>query len=168
MNSTKEGDFVPVKLTRRQETTKFFQFVFFSISAGLIQVLVFTLLKVVLERSYWASYLPALIASVLWNFTINRKFTFKSVSSVPTAMMKIAVYYLIFTPLSTWWGDTLNGLRPGINLVAWSYIVLISTMLINFVTEFGVYRFWIYRSSINSSKAGQREQEKYAHYLSGH
>lgn len=150
----------PVKLTRRQETWKFFQFVFFSLSAGLLQILVYTLLSEWAQLSYWMAYLPALIASVLWNFTVNRKFTFKSVSNVPVAMLKVSAYYLVFTPLSTWWVDALNNLHPAIDASFWEYIVLIGTMLINFGTEFCVYRFWVYRGSINTSEAGKREQEK--------
>jgi len=150
----------PVTLTRRQETWKFFQFVFFSISAGLIQILVYTLLSEWARLSHWMAYLPALIASVLWNFTVNRRFTFKSVSNVPVAMLKVSAYYLVFTPLSTWWVDALNKLQPAMDATLREYIILAGTMLINFVTEFCVYRFWVYRTSINTSEAGKREQEK--------
>ena len=148
----------PVMLTRRQEVWKFFQFVSFSISAGLIQILIYTLLSEATQLSHWQAYLPALIASVLWNFTVNRRFTFKSVSNVPVAMSKVTAYYLVFTPLSTWWVSALDNLSPDSTL--WGYIVLIGTMLINFVTEFCIYRFWVYRTSINTSTAGQREQER--------
>jgi len=150
----------PIVLTRRQEAWKFLQFIFFSISAGVIEVGVYTLLSGVLQLNYWLAYLPALISSILWNFTVNRKFTFKSVNNVPVAMLKIAVYYAIFTPLSTWWGNALDGLDVGINAALWGYMILIGTMVVNFVTEFCVYRFWVYRGSINTSDAGQREQEK--------
>ena len=155
-----EQENVPVKLTRRQEIWKFFQFVFFSISAGLIQILIFTLLTELLHLNYWLAYLPALVSSVLWNFTVNRKFTFKSVSNIPVAMSKVAFYYLIFTPLSTWWGNALARLDVGINADAWGYIVLIGTMIINFVSEFCVYRFWVFRTSINTSESGKQEQER--------
>ncbi|MCL2472022.1 MAG: hypothetical protein FWF25_09860, partial [Propionibacteriaceae bacterium] len=103
----------------------------------------------------------ALIASVLWSFTANRKFTFKSVSNIPVAMMKVTAYYLVFTPVSTWWGQELTATTWGIGTTAQSYIVLIGTMVINFLTEFMVYRFWVYRRSINTSRSGLREQEKY-------
>jgi len=149
-----------VKLTKKQEITKFFQFVIFSISAGLIQILVYTLLSEVIQLSHWEAYLPALICSVLWNFTINRRFTFKSVSNIPIAMMKIAFYYCLFTPISTWWVRVLNQQHTSMSTVLWGYIILIGTMLINFVTEFSVYRFWVYRTTLNTSAAGEREQEK--------
>jgi putative flippase GtrA len=150
-----------IKLTRRQETAKFFQFVLFSISAGLVQVLVYTLLSEVVGLKAWAAtYLPALICSVLWNFTVNRRFTFKSVSNVPAAMLKVAAYYVAFTPLSTWWGDALQKQPVSIDPALWGYIILAGTMLVNFVSEFCVYRFWVYRTSINTSAAGKREQER--------
>jgi len=150
-----------VSLTRRQELVKFLQFVAFSISAGAVQILVSTLLHEVIGiKGYWPAYLPALIMSVLWNFTVNRRFTFKSVSNIPLAMMKVTIYYLFFTPLSTFWGDKLNNMDMGINKDAQFYIILLGTMVINFVTEFCVYRFWVYRTTLNTSEAGQREQER--------
>jgi putative flippase GtrA len=152
-------DKTPVTLSRQQETWKFFQFVFFSISAGLIQILFYTLLSEWVQLSRWQAYLPSLIASVLWNFTVNRRFTFKSVSNVPVAMMKVFAYYLVFTPVSTWWVNALNGLKPAMDATLWEYSVLGFTMLVNFVTEFCIYRFWVYRTSINTSEAGKREQE---------
>jgi len=155
------------RLTRVQEVTKFFRFVGFEISAGVVQISVFTLLFQVLRITYWAAYMPALIASVLWSFTANRKFTFKSVSNVPVAMLKVTLYYLIFTPASTWWGAELNKGSWGISASAQAYTVLIGTMLINFLTEFMVYRLWVYRRSINTSASGVREQEKYEVTLSG-
>lgn len=151
----------PVTLTKKQEIWKFFQFVFFSISAGIIQILIYTLLSQVFHiGSYWLAYLPALVASVLWNFTVNRKFTFKSVNNIPVAMLKIVIYYSIFTPLSTLWGNLLSRLHTGLDEALWGYIILIGTMLINFVTEFCVYRFWVYRTSLNTSEAGRREQQR--------
>ena len=149
------------QLTRKQEIIKFIRFLCFEVSAGVIQVLVFTLLAEGLRLGYWISYLTSLICSVLWSFTANRKFTFKSVSNIPVAMMKVTAYYLVFTPLSTWWGDRLNAFNWGIGQGAQYYIVLIGTMVINFLTEFCVYRFWVYKNSINTSAAGTREQERY-------
>jgi len=154
------ADNAPVKLTRRQEVWKFFQFLFFSLSAGVIEVLLCNLLDGVVHLPYWLAYLVALIASVLWNFTVNRKFTFKSVSNVPIAMLKVVAYYLVFAPLSTWWSKALSELQPGINDALWKNIILVGTMVVNFVTEFCVYRFWVFRTSINTSEAGKREQER--------
>ena len=85
------------------------QFLLFSCMAGVIQTLSFTLLSSVCRFQYWPAYLIALILSVLYNFTVNRRFTFRSAANVPAAMAKVFGYYCIFTPLSTWWGDALTG-----------------------------------------------------------
>jgi len=148
-------------LTKAQEGIKAFKFVLFSASAGLIQIAVFSLLFEALHWSYWSSYLPALVASVLWSFTANRKFTFKSVSNIPVAMAKVTFYYCLFTPLSTWWGDTLSARDWTMGRDAQGFVILIGTMVVNLITEFCVYRFWVYRRSINTSIAGEREQLRF-------
>ena len=62
------------------------KFLLFSCSAGLIELGGFALFNEVFRWPYWGAYLTALVLSVLWNFTLNRKFTFKSASNVPKAM----------------------------------------------------------------------------------
>lgn len=132
------------KLTSKENTAQVVKFVLFSISAGIIQVIVFTIMLELLHIAYWGSYLSALIASVIYNFTVNRRFTFKSANNIPKAMIQLGIYYAIFTPLSTWWGDALVG-------IGWyEYIVLGLTMITNLVTEFCVNRFIIYRNSMNT------------------
>lgn len=123
---------------------QFIKFTLFSISAGVIQTLSFTLLNELTGFPYWPSYLIALILSVVWNFTLNRRFTFHSAANVPKAMTLVFLYYLVFTPLSTWWGSALtNG--------GWNeYIVLGGTMIINFVTEFLYQRFVVFRHTIDT------------------
>ena len=101
--------------------------------------------------SYWPSYLIALTLSVVYNFTVNRKFTFKSAKNVPLAMMQIIAYYIVFTPLSTWWGEALT--QAGWN----DYIVLFGTMVINMITEFSVYRFIVFRKHMYTNEQGQAE-----------
>ena len=115
------------------------KFLLFSISAGVIQTVVFTLLNELCTLPYWPSYLIALTLSVLWNFTFNRKFTFKSANNVPVAMLKVLCYYLVFTPLSTLWGDALEK-------VGWhEYLILAMTMVIKFVTEFMFSKYFVFR-----------------------
>lgn len=108
-------------------------------SAGLIQVGSFSLFEEVLHLPYWPSYLIALTLSVLWNFTFNRKYTFKSANNVPKAMFLVFLYYLVFTPLSTWWGHVMT--NAGIN----DYIVLAFTMIVNFITEFLFQKFVVFK-----------------------
>ena len=87
---------------KAKEIIRTLKFVLFSAGAGIIQTVTFTLLNEFVTDKYWYAYLPALVLSVLFNFTVNRKFTFKSASNVPVAMLKVAAYYVVFTPLSTW------------------------------------------------------------------
>ena len=115
-------------------------------SAGLIEIGVFTLLTEFGPGNYWVCYLVALILSVLWNFTLNRKYTFKSNSNVPVAMVKVAVYYMIFTPASTLLGHNL------VDQLMWNgYVVTLMNMLINGVTEYLYQRFFVFGSSIDTN-----------------
>ncbi len=132
---------------KKEELIRFLKFVAFSISAGVIQIVSFTLLHSVFKIIYWPSYLTALVLSVVWNFTVNRKFTFKSANNIPVAMIKVAIFYLIFTPLSTWWGDTLT-VKFSVN----DFLVLIGTMIINFITEFLYQRIVVFGKSINTAE----------------
>ena len=130
---------------QNENTQHMIKFFFFSISAGLIQFLTFTLFKEVFQLIYWPSYLIALILSVLWNFTLNRKFTFKSAANVPKAMLKVAIFYAIFTPLSTWWGNALTEIN-------WNeYLVLLLTMITNLVYEFLYTKYFVYKGEINTA-----------------
>ena len=117
------------------------KFTLFSISAGVIKALSFTLLNELLTISYWPAYLTSLILSIVWNFTFNRKFTFKEAVNVPLAMMKVFGFYLVFTPVSTYLGHLAEG--AGVN----DYIILVLTMLSNFVLEFLFYKFVVYRNN---------------------
>lgn len=126
------------------------KFTLFSASAGLIQVASFTLFNEVFHWSYWAAYLPSLVLSVLWNFTFNRRYTFRSDANIPRAMGLVALFYLVFTPLSTWGGDALNA-------AGWNeYLVLALTMVLNFVTEFLYQRLVVYRQRIDTNDVARR------------
>ena len=133
---------------KKKELLRTVKFVLFSISAGLIQVVSFTILEEVLGLVHWLSYLIALVLSVLWNFTLNRKFTFCSAGNVPVAMAKVAGFYVVFTPLSTWWTAALTGENVGWN----PYLVLALTMIVNFVTEYLFDRFVVFGKSIDTAK----------------
>lgn len=121
-------------------TWQAFKFFWFSASAGIIQTVSFTLLNEILEWNYSASYLIALTLSVLWNFTFNRRFTFKSSANVPIAMAKVFGFYLFFTPVSVWLGEM--AAQAGVN----KYIILAVTMLCNMVLEFLFCKFVVYRN----------------------
>ena len=130
---------------RKKELIRAVKFTLFSISAGIIQVLSFTLMNEVFAWSYRVCYFTALVLSVLWNFTLNRNITFRSASNVPIAMLKVAGFYLVFTPLSTWAGGALTEF-------GWNeYLVLALTMITNFVTEFLFDRFIVFGDSIDTA-----------------
>ena len=116
------------------------KFTLFSISAGIIQIGSFALLEIFI-KDYWIPYLASLILSILWNFTLNRRYTFKSAANVPVAMAKVFGFYLVFTPLSTYLGDLAEG--AGTN----DFVILIVTMLANFVLEFLFCKFVVYRGT---------------------
>ena len=119
------------------------KFTLFSISAGVIQIGSFAILELFIE-GYWIPYLVSLLLSILWNFTLNRRYTFKSAANVPVAMAKVLGFYAVFTPLSTWLGN--------IAAVAGApeFLVLGVTMLANFVLEFLFCKFVVYRGQENT------------------
>lgn len=131
MNETKQSFWQVIKFT------------LFSISAGLIQVGAFAVLEIFIQ-DYWIPYLISLTLSILWNFTLNRKYTFKSAANVPVAMAKVFGFYLVFTPLSTWLGNLAES--QGVN----DFIILAVTMLANFVLEFLFCKFVVYRGKENT------------------
>lgn len=156
INKENQENPLQTKLTKKQEFWNFIKFTLFSISAGVVEVLSFTLLNELIIKDigqkYGWSYFIALVLSVLWNFTFNKKFTFKSAKNIPVAMTLIFVYYCAFTPLSIWWGNALTG-------IGWNeYIVLFITMIANMVTEFLWTRYVVYRNSINTAKSKKSQK----------
>ncbi len=128
------------------ELARLLKFVLFSISAGLIELGSFALLNEWTTLSYWPCYLIALMLSVLWNFTLNRKFTFRSAANVPAAMAKVLAYYAVFTPLSTLLGQYLS------ETCGWNeYLVTALNMVLNFATEYLWQRLVVFGKSIDSA-----------------
>ena len=134
-----------MKNNKKTEFFRVVKFVLFSISAGVIQVLTYTLLFEIAKLVEWLAYLIALVVSVIWNFTFNRKFTFKSATNVPVAMLKVALFYAVFTPLSTLLEYYLT------DVLGWlGYIATVINMLINFVSEFFYQRFFVFGNSLDT------------------
>ncbi|MBR6568318.1 MAG: GtrA family protein [Clostridia bacterium] len=144
---------------KKSDALQAVKFALFSASAGIIQVVSFTVLNElvlpnisiendkimsVLSAEYGVCYLIALTLSVLWNFTFNRRYTFKSAANIPVAMAKVFGFYLVFTPLSTWLGNTATG--NGVN----EYIVLAVTMLSNMILEYLFCKFVVYKNQENT------------------
>lgn len=140
------------KQNKKESWLQVIKFTLFSISAGLIQIGSFSLFNEVLKLEYWTSYLTSLLLSIIWNFTFNRKFTFKSAANVSLAMLKILGYYAIFTPLTTWGGNALEA-------IGWNeYLVLGLSMLLNFITEFLFTKYVVYRHQINTALKNNTEE----------
>lgn len=138
-------------MKNKREIIRFIKFTFFSISAGLIEIITFTLLTELTNLNYWSCYLPALIASVIWNFTLNREFTFKSTANVPLAMCKVLLFYAVFTPTSTILGNYLvEGLK-------WNeFLVTILNMLANFILEFLYDKFLVFNGTIDTKNKNSK------------
>ena len=124
---------------KKKELMQALKFTLFSISAGVIQILTYTLFFEVFHWAPWLAYLVSLILSVLWNFTFNREYTFRSSADVKRSMLLVFLFYLVFTPVSTWWTAALTGENPFTGAAASeqpvvnNYLVQAGTMLANFV-----------------------------------
>lgn len=131
---------------KNKELLRTIKFALFSASAGLIQAGSFAIFDSVLKLGWQASYLISLALSVIWNFTLNRKFTFKSANNVPIAMLKVAAFYVVFTPLTTILGNYLTGL-------GWhDYIVTGINMVLNLVLEYLYDTYVVFKGSIDSAE----------------
>ena len=138
---------------KHRELMRTVKFTLFSISAGAIQILSFTILNELVHLPYWVSYLVALVLSVIWNFTLNRRFTFRSANNVPVAMLKVAAYYAVFTPLSTLLEKYLT------DSVLWNeYLVTAINMVLNFVTEYLFDTFVVFKNSIDTNDLAKKEE----------
>ena len=129
-----------MKSEKYRELVRTVKFVLFSISAGVIQILSFALLNELMSWPYWPNYLISLTLSVLWNFTLNRRFTFKSASNIPVAMLQTALFYLAEQLL---WNE---------------YLVTAINMVANFVLEYLFQRFVVFRKSIDTNDLAKKEQ----------
>ena len=134
-------------MKNKKELFRTIKFTLFSISAGIIEIVLFTLLSEFTNFNYWVCYLVALIASVIWNFTLNREYTFKSTANVPVAMLKVFIFYLIFTPSSTIIGNYL------VEKLNWNeYIVTGINMICNFVLEYLYDKYIVFRGTIDTKE----------------
>lgn len=131
---------------KKKELLRMLKFTLFSISAAVVQIGSFTVLnELVFKSGYWVQYLISVVLSVVWNFTLNRNFTFQSANNIPIAMLKTLLFYVVFIPVSTFGGEALE---PYVN----EYIILIATMLINFVGEYLYQRFYVFKDSLETKK----------------
>lgn len=136
---------------KKKQLWQVVKFTLFSISAGVVQIGSFVLIEIFIQ-DYWIPYLISLVLSILWNFTLNRRYTFKSAANVPMAMAKVFGFYLIFTPLSTYLGNLVEA--HGVN----DFVILAVTMVTNFALEFLFCKFVVYRGQEDTLKCGRKEK----------
>lgn len=145
--------------TKNRDLWRVVKFVLFSASAGIIELGVFALLNELIKWTYWPCYLIALTASVVWNFTLNRKFTFQSASNVPRAMALVLLFYCVFTPVTTLLGNYLA------ETLLWNeYLVTGINMALNISTEYIYDRFVVFRKTLDTNNIAQKQTEKEAHH----
>ena len=128
-----------------KEWVRMLKFVLFSASAGFIQIGSFTLLNECTEWRYWPCYLISLLLSILWNFTFNRRFTFKSNANITRAMLLVLAFYAVFTPVTTVLGDWLAE-----DLLWNEYLVTGINMLLNLSLEYLYQRYVVYRNKVDN------------------
>ena len=143
------------KKKNKGEFWRVVKFALFSISAGAIEAIAFALLNELTPLPYWPCYLTALVLSVLWNFTLNRKFTFQSANNVPKAMLLVFLFYLVFTPATTILGNYLA------EDLGWNeYLVTGINMVLNLVTEYFYDRFVVFGKSIDTNDIAEKKAAK--------
>ena len=139
-------------MSRKKEVIRSLKFLLFSISAGVIELAAFSLLNELTSWGYWPCYLVALALSVLWNFTLNRRYTFQSANNVPRAMALVFAFYCVFTPLSTFLGSFLA------DTLGWNeYLVTILNMAANFILEYLYDRLVVFRGSIDTNSRARNK-----------
>ena len=118
----------------KSEWIRLLKFVLFSASAGVIQFSSFALLNEFTGWRYWPCYLISLLLSILWNFTFNRRFTFKSNANITRAMILVLAFYAVFTPATTCLGEWLA------EDLHWNeYLVTIINMLLNIFWNYAFF-----------------------------
>lgn len=142
-------------MKKQKEVIRGIKFALFSVSAGIIEISSFELLDTFTPWTYWPKYLIALVLSVLWNFTLNRRFTFRSAGNVPIAMLKVALFYAVFTPVSTIFGNFLA------ESCGWNdTLVTLLNMAANFITEYLYDRYFVFRKTIDTNKKASTQDKR--------
>lgn len=137
-----------------KEIIRTVKFAAISVSAGAIELGSFALLNEILHWDYWLSYLIGLVLSVLWNYTINRKYTFKSSTDIKKSMLLVFAFYLVFTPASTLLEKVLTDL-------GWNeYLVTLINMVLNLILEYIYDRYVVYRDSVDTNAIAEKEKQK--------
>ena len=139
----------------KKEIIRTIKFVIVSASAGIIELGVFTLMNEFTGLKYWPCYLTALVASVIWCFTINRRYTFQSTKNVPRAMAMVFAFYIVFTPASTLLGNYLA------ETLHWNeYLVTAINMALNLSLEYLYDTFVVYRNEMDNNDIAAKKRAR--------
>lgn len=140
---------------KKKELIRTLKFVLFSASAGIIETLAMILCEEIIKiPGHYVCYTIALVLSVLWNFTFNKKFTFKSAANVPKAMLLVFLFYVPFAPFSIWLEHFLSDVN------GWNeYVVLAINMVLNLSLEYLWDNFVVYRNSKDTSDKPKKAEE---------
>lgn len=148
------------KKEKRKGVMQFIKYALCAASAGIIQIVLFSILQAVIPSNgktihfivedmdlvTFIATTVALCASILWNFTFNRKFTFKDAGNVPRAMILAFLFYVPFYPFQTWYVHTIKSLLvEAIGTDGAGIIAEGSVMIINFALEFMWQKFVVFR-----------------------
>ena len=138
---------------KMKELIRAVKFTLISISAGLIDAGSFAIMTLIGVPILFAQPI-SLILSVIWNFTINRKVTFKSASNIKIAMLQVLGFYAVFTPLTTWFSGW--AVSAGLD----ELIIKAITMVLNIVLEYLFCRYVVFRNSCDTAVKGEGNNDK--------
>lgn len=148
------------KKEKRKGVMQFVKYALCAASAGIIQLALFSILQAAIpatdktirfivediELVAFIATTVALCASIIWNFTFNRKFTFKDAGNVPKAMVLAFLFYVPFYPFQTWYVCTIKKLLlEHMNEDLAGIIAEGTVMIINFALEFMWQKFVVFR-----------------------
>lgn len=147
----------------KKELGRTIKFILFSISAGVIQALAIVVFNLIIKNPVTLfgkeflpnqiSYFIGLVLSVIWNFTFNRRFTFQSANNIPKAMMLVFLFYLVFTPFSTWLVGILE--KAGLSKLICDGGVMVLNLLLEYLYD----RFVVFRNSIDTNDLAEKKKE---------
>ena len=162
------------KREKRKGVMQFIKYALCAASAGIIQIVLFSILQAVIPSNgktihfivedmdlvTFIATTVALCASILWNFTFNRKFTFKDAGNVPKAMILAFLFYVPFYPFQTWYVHTIKSfLVEAIGTDGAGIIAEGSVMIINFALEFMWQKFVVFRKPKDKQENKTEENE---------
>ena len=124
---------------------QFLQFVVVSLGAGVIEYATFALMTWIVpdnKTMLVAAEVTSVVLSCLFNFTVNRKYTFHSSSNIPLGMLLYGVYYaFLATPAGVWFLLFLT--QGGMH----ELLAKAVKMLVNFIFDYLFCKFILFQAA---------------------